>query len=278
LPGEVFPQALADELGEVLHPQAATEPDLLRRFVDLPPEHVAKLQAETKVDIEDVFSILQFSFLIDRSYVEAGLRAIADARPDFAAVYLNGLDAAEHHFWKYIEPEHFPGVTPEEVARYGHAIDQYYIYMDEVLGRYLALYPPGESTVLVVSDHGMEWNADYDPGRKLYFDRVCSGTHNSAPDGIFLAWGRDVVAGQAPSPRPTVLDITPTVLALMGVPAGENMGGRVLDEMLAKDFLAAHPPARVCAYPAPVPPPLPPPDSRANDDLVERLRALGYIR
>lgn len=56
------------------------------------------------------------------------------------------------------------------------------------------------------------------------------------------------------------------------------MGGRVLDEMLAKDFLAAHPPARVCAYPAPVPPPLPPPDSRANDDLVERLRALGYIR
>ena len=278
LPGEVYPQALGDELGEILHPQVAAEPELLRRFVDLPAEHLAKLQAETKVDTEDVFSILQFSFLIDRAYVEAGLRAIAETRPDFAAVYFNGLDAAEHHFWKYIESEHLPGVTPEEFARYGQAIDRYYVYMDEVLGRYLALYPPGASTVLVVSDHGMERNAFYDPASKFQVHRVSSGTHDYAPDGIFVAWGRDIVPGATLSPRPTVLDVAPTVLALMGLPAGENMGGRVLDAMLAQEFLAAHPPARVCAYPPPVPPPLPPVDSRANDDLVDRLRALGYIR
>jgi hypothetical protein len=278
LPGEVYPQALGDELGEILHPQAAAEPDLLRRFVDLPPEHLAKLQAETKVDTEDVFSILQFSFLIDRSYVEAGLRAITEARPDFAAVYFNGLDAAEHHFWKYVDPEHFPDVTVEDIARYGQAIDRYYGYMDEVLGRYLALYPPGESTVLVVSDHGMERNPFYDPASKFQVHRVSSGTHDYAPDGIFLAWGKDIVAGRALAPRPTVLDVAPTVLALMGLPAGVNMGGRVLDEMLAGEFLAAHPPGRVCAYPPPPPAARAPLGSRANDDLVDRLRALGYMR
>jgi predicted AlkP superfamily phosphohydrolase/phosphomutase len=278
LPGEVYPPALGDELGEILHPRAEAEPDLLQRFVDLPPEHLAKLQAETKVDTQDIFSILQFSFLIDRSYVEAGLRAIAETRPDFAAVYFNGLDAAEHHFWKYIDPGHFPDVTAEDRARYGQAIDRYYGYMDEVLGRYLALYPPGESTVLVVSDHGMERNASYDPASRFEVHRVSSGTHDYAPDGIFLAWGRDIVPGATLAPPPTVLDVAPTVLALMGLSAGSDMGGRALDEMLAQDFLAAHPPGRGCAYPPPSPAARAPLDSRANDDLVDRLRALGYIR
>jgi hypothetical protein len=74
-----------------------------------------------------------------------------------------------------------------------------------------------------------------------------------------------------------VLDIAPTLLALVGLPAGGDMPGRVLEGALA-DGVAV--PMRIASWEtigerrsdraAPV-------DPRGDADRLQRLRALGYI-
>jgi hypothetical protein len=275
---EVHPPELGAKLADVLQVDARAEPDLLARFMDAPPERARAVAGQSRVDIEDPLSVFRFALLIDRSLIDAGLRALGEHQPAFAAVYLNGLDSAEHCFWKYVEPERFPGVAPGDVARYGRVIDEYYAFMDQALGRFLAAFPADDLTVVVVSDHGQEANPEHDPASADHFDRTCSGTHEDAPDGILILSGKDVAAGARPERPPTVYDVAPTVLALMGVPVGRDMPGRVLGELLRAGFLAAHPVTTVPTHTTrPAGPGVPVP-SPAGEALRDRLRALGYIR
>lgn len=274
-PGRVWPPALAAEIADVLELDPAIAREELSRFFEL-PEGRADLLGARLGDDEDILSIFKFAYLIDKSFVGAGLRALGTRRPRFAAVYLNGLDAAEHHFWRFMRPGEFRGVREDDVARYGNVIRNYYVYMDEVLGRLLELYPLESSVVVVVSDHGHERNPDFDPGAADHFDRVCSGTHEKAPDGVFMIGGADAAVG-AKLGEARVVDVAPTVLALMGVPVAADVPGRVIEGAIAPAFLAAHPPRTVPTHStgyrhtdAPIP-------SRMNDALKEKLRGLGYI-
>jgi hypothetical protein len=271
-----WPPALAKELAVSLQLPAKAEPDLLDRFMKLPDKDKKKLLAGGEVDVEDIRSIFKFALLIDRSFIESGAAAVKQHSPDLTALYLNGLDAAEHHFWKYLEPEKFRDVPKGDVERYAKVIDEYYVYMDEVLGRFLALYPEDQLTVVIASDHGHEANRHHDPKSEGHFDRVCSGTHDEAPDGVLVIAGKDVLTG-AKLAQPSVLDITPTILALMGIPAGEDMPGRVLTEAIDPAFLAAHPVTSVPTHsadrkfsPLPV-------KSAIGDELKKKLEGIGYI-
>ncbi len=276
---ETFPPELDQEIEELIKASPDVGLQHLERFMKLPKKKLEALKAEKKVNIEDIFSVFSFALLIDQAFIVASLHGIEKYRPDFAAVYLAGLDhAAEHNFWKFIEPEKFDKVTisKEDIDRYNEVINKYYIYMDEVLGRLLALYPENESTIIVVSDHGHEANKNYDPKSDDHYNRVCSGDHNDAPDGIVILSGKDIVAG-ARLNRASVADIAPTVLALMGAPVGEDMPGRVLTEAIRPEFLAAHPLTTVRTHSAgrkysdtPVP-------SAMSKALTDKLKGLGYI-
>jgi arylsulfatase A-like enzyme len=245
--------------------------------MDLPPERLAALAVRETVDKEDILSIFQFALAIDRSLVAAWRTATGDAPPAFNAVYLNGLDAAEHHFWKFREPARFEGVDPEDVRRYGRVIDEYFVYMDEVLGEMLERYPLDRSLVLVISDHGHEANPKYDPESDDHFNRICSGTHDHAPDGVLVLAGRDARAGAVFGAQPNIFDVAPTVLALLGAPLGADMRGRVLDEALEPGFLKAHPVGRVPSHNAGWKHDAAPIRSPMSDALREKLKGLGYI-
>jgi len=168
-------------------------------------------------------------------------------------------------------------VPADEVTRYGKVIDEYYVYMDEVLGRYLALYDANELTVVIVSDHGHEANRHYDPKSEDHFDRVCSGTHDEAPDGVIVISGKDVRQG-AELKKPNVFDVTPTILALMGIPVGEDMPGRVIDEAIEPAFLAKHPVRKVKTHSADRKFSQLPVKSAIGDELKKKLEGLGYIK
>jgi len=76
----------------------------------------------------------------------------------------------------------------------------------------------------------------------------------------------------------SVFDITPTVLALLGVPVGRDMDGRVLEDALTPDFLASYPPQFVASHEdGPVARKI----IRARpgeNELLEELKSLGYVR
>jgi hypothetical protein len=76
---------------------------------------------------------------------------------------------------------------------------------------------------------------------------VPSGTHAGAPDGFLLAVGDGIKAGAVVS-NGSVLDVTPTILYLMGLPVARDMEGRVLTEIVEEDFARAHPVTFIPSY------------------------------
>ncbi len=63
-----------------------------------------------------------------------------------------GLDRAQHGFWKYHDPAH---VLHEAGSPYQHVIRDYYLHIDEEIGKILELLTD-DTVVLVVSDHGAQ--------------------------------------------------------------------------------------------------------------------------
>jgi hypothetical protein len=76
-------------------------------------------------------------------------------QPSVASFTYYQTDALGHVFWKYHEPEKFPGVPPDMVAEYGEAVRDAYRQSDAFLATFLRLVPEG-GRVVVVSDHGFQ--------------------------------------------------------------------------------------------------------------------------
>ena len=147
---------------------------------------------------------------------------------DFAAVYHRSTDWICHDFMEF-HPPRMPGVNDGEFELYREVVNGAYRLHDALLGRLLAL--AGEDvTVLVVSDHGFH----SDHLRPTAIPNVAAGIAQwHRPSGVFVANGpglrRDELLHGA-----SLLDVTPTILALFGLPAGRDMDGRVLAEAFAQ--------------------------------------------
>ncbi len=171
-----------------------------------------------------------------------------------------------HFFWQYYRPEEFTAVPDSDVLRFGQVIPEFYGYMDEILGQYLDQLEPG-TDVMVLSDHG--FGPDTNP--RIPFR---SGDHR--PYGVFLASGPHFRQGVVLNST-NVLDITPTVLYLFGLPAAADMDGRVLEEAINPSFLSAHPPQEIKSYET---------DHRAStivrssadEQVKDQIKALGYTQ
>jgi hypothetical protein len=81
-----------------------------------------------------------------------------------------------------------------------------------------------EDLLLVVSGFGME---PLSLGKRLLErlvgDRDLSGSHERAPDGFVIAFGRNVAKGNFP--RASVVDLAPTVLYYFGLPIARDLDG-----------------------------------------------------
>jgi tetratricopeptide (TPR) repeat protein len=92
-------------------------------------------------------------------------------------------------------------------------------------------------------------------------------------DGILYLWGRDVRA-RARIDGATLVDVAPTLLALLGIPAAADMPGRVLTDALVSGAAPARVPtyetAMARADAAVV-------DAAIDPVVLDRLRALGYL-
>jgi len=205
-------------------------------------------------------------FKEDGALAEFALLIEASERPDLAMVLFTGIDRISHNLWGTLEPPELyperlrPSDDQREAGR--TAIERYYEYSDALIGALLEGYGP-EDLVVVVSDHGFE------AGVGLAF---LTGVHESdaAINGVVFARGPGIPAGGG-SQGMTVLDVTPTVLAWLGLPVAEDMDGRVasfleVDEVARIPSYDVSPVERVSDAP-----------SGANDQLVDQLRALGYI-
>ena len=106
-----------------------------------------------------------------------------------------------------------------------------------------------------------------------YINRI-SGSHNENTDGIFVAWGADLVPG-ARVEGISVLDVAPTILYALGLPVAEDFAGRAWTDLFTEEFRARHPRRTVPSWGTMADWKLE--ESPVDAQLLEELRSLGYL-
>jgi hypothetical protein len=184
--------------------------------------------------------------LADRMHLQLRRALEAHTHPRLVAVRLPGLDAVAHYYLRYANPSAFGDVSDAERNRYGRVLNEYYAFIDTVIGHELEALGP-DDLLMVVSGFGME---PLSPGKRI-LERLIgnarlSGTHERGPDGFLLAYGAAVAPGRPP--RASVLDITPTLLYYFGLPVARDMDGFARTDLFRAAFTASRPITFIPSY------------------------------
>lgn len=158
---------------------------------------------------------------------------LLEAEPDFdlAMVFYDTIDVMGHYFMQY-HPPRMGHVSEADFADYRHVMNATYQFHDMMLGRLMELVGD-ETTIILLSDHG--FHSDHlrptaQPSMDDEHAAMDATWHR--PLGVIVAAGPGIRAGQTIYGA-NLLDITPTVLTLLGIPPGADMDGRVLVEAIA---------------------------------------------
>jgi predicted AlkP superfamily phosphohydrolase/phosphomutase len=259
IPHQTFPEGLVDELEPLKVRPQDLDNALLDRFYDT--TRVGQLPSEDR----ECVTGFRWSLACDETYRRIGRRLFTRYPVDLFAVYFGGADVASHRFWKFAHPEALDyRVRPGDAAVLGRVIDAYYEHLDGILGEYLADLGPAD-TLVVLSDHGFQ--PVWDPARP-----ATSGHHRL--EGVIALWGRGIAPGRIEGAR--LVDVLPTLLVLLDLPLASTLEGRPLVGALDASFVQAHPIRQVADY-GPAAAPEGPDVSDLDDNVLERLRSLGYI-
>ena len=209
---------------------------------------------------------LSMAFVDDGRVTRLSLAIEAELRPDLLMVFLPGIDRASHWLWGNLEPADFYPErlrpTPSQRRAGAEALLSYYEYTDALIGTLLARYGP-DDLVMVVSDHGFEAGVQFN---------LLTGQHETAKaaKGIFYARGPGLPAGGRMQ-GVSVNDITPTVLAWLGLPLGADMDGNPAPAAVR---------GRLRTIPTHDTRPVEHLDgdaTGAEEEMLQNLRELGYI-
>lgn len=187
----------------------------------------------------------QAPIVADRVHLQL-LNALESIEPKFLAVRFPGIDAVGHRFLRYADPSAFGDVSESERQRYGEVLNQYYGFVDILIGREMERLGSND-LLLVVSAFGME---PLSPGKRLLEilagNGQMSGTHERAPDGFVLAFGNAVATGRPP--RASVVDLAPTILYFLGLPVGRDMDGFARIDLFTPAFTSDKPVTYIPSY------------------------------
>jgi arylsulfatase A-like enzyme len=155
---------------------------------------------------------------VDR--VATWLRKRRDRRPLFAWVHL-----VDPHY-PYRAPEEFSATWPLDATRQVRAYDTEIRYVDRQFGRlrqvFSELTAPSEDVVVLTSDHG-EGLGDRD------WMLHCIHLHDELVRvPLLMAWPGKLPAGQVVEEPSGIIDVTPTLLTLLGIDPPAPMHGRDL--------------------------------------------------
>lgn len=215
-PGMVHPRRLERQLAEIrLNPNELL-PEQVLAFVP----RAAEIDQEQDRRLATVMKVLA-----ECSSVHAAALWAMEHEPwDFMGVYFDAIDHFCHGFMKYRAPRR-PHIPERDFELYSGVVDMGYQFHDMMLGAMLAKAPE-DTSVIICSDHGFH----PDHLRPVQLPTEPAGPAVEHRDlGVLIMAGpglkKDSLVHGA-----SVLDITPTILALWDLPVGEDMDGKVLVE------------------------------------------------
>jgi hypothetical protein len=288
--GLTWPTELAASLRPLMVDPASPPLEELRAILPMGPAQEKEMRDARAPIFHHGPSVLKFAWCAQRTYENIARELIpGPAQADLSLLFLVAVDPVSHTFWHYHQPEAFPELEGRRPGP-GDPVVAMYEHNDAFLAEILAAVDPG-TVVLLLSDHGFRATGNLPQAvPEDQFDEVLAanlhrgevtvgncGRHDE--QGVLVAAGGPFLPGRRVAAQH--LDITPTLLYLLGLPVPRDMPGRVLTEALDPDWVAAHPLRRVDTFEGVIPEAVVPsahlPEAASEEDL-ERLRALGYVR
>lgn len=234
LDGEIAPQALYERLRDdwPLIKQEALALMTALMPVSSDPATAAALRRAAEVDAVQVL-------------IAARVRSAA---PDFLAIYLPGLDIAQHALLGS-----GAALAPSALEARLAGLRNYYVYLDALLKD--ALVPAADELVLLLTQ----------PGRLGSIDH-----------GLMAA--RGAYAATEVSAGGRAIDIAPTILHALGVPVSREFAGAPVLGLFSRPFVQRFPVREVESYGRRSAPAALREGQPLDQEMIERLRSLGYVR
>lgn len=224
-PGTVHPEEKAAFFEKLrIHPGELTAAHILPfipKASEIDQEKDKRLQSLTKI-------------LADASTIQAAATYILENEEwDFMGVYFDAIDHFCHGFMKFHPPQ-LPGIPDDKFELYKDVVISAYKFHDMMLERLLQL--AGEDvTVMLISDHG--FHPDHLRPLALPKEPAAPALEHS-PYGIVVMNGPHIKKDERIYGA-SILDVTPTLLTLFGLPVGNDMDGNVMvnafDETILPD-------------------------------------------
>ncbi len=215
-PGTIWPERLREPLAELRLRPSEIDGDIIRMFID----RAADIDYSKPNLVQALTNVLA-----ECLSTHAAATWLMEHEPwDFMAVYQIGIDHFSHSFMNFHPPRE-SWVPEGDFEMYKDVVASGYRLMDLFLARLLELAGP-ETTVMILSDHGFH----SDHLRPKVIPNIPAGpAAQHRPLGILTIAGPGIVRDERIY-GVTLLDIAPTVLSLFGLPAAQDMPGRVLVE------------------------------------------------
>lgn len=261
------PPELAAEIAPLLRRPTDLTYEEVSPFVEVSPELFAQ-----PFDLSDDLGHFKWALATAKSYRDIGLELWRQEKPDLEMVYIEGVDSTSHLFGHLFRVEGLAGELAVQKEKFGQTVEEMYRFADELVGQYLDAMDD-DTTLVIASDHGFRLGELHDdPSRVRDMRRVSERFHRI--EGILYLYGRGVKR-HARLDKPVLVDVAPTVLALLGLPAAEDMPGRVLMEALetpqVPDRIASYETGELGEREGIAR------DSEVDQAVIERLEALGYL-
>ncbi|HKI35556.1 MAG TPA: alkaline phosphatase family protein [Gemmataceae bacterium] len=264
LPNSVHPPELHDTLAELrLHPD-----ELRGEMIELFIPRAREIDQEKDPRLAGVVRTLCECV----SMHSAATWLLQNQEWDFAGIYYDAIDHFCHLAMKYHPPRQ-DWIPEKDFELYKNVVSAGYQFHDMMLGTLLKL--AGEdTTVLLMSDHGFH----PDHLRPRAIPQIPAGPAIEHRDFGILAMRGPGLKKDELLHGPCVLDITPTLLTLFGLPVGADMDGKVLVGAFEQPPEVKTIPSWEDVHGADG---RHPPDTRLDPEsskaALEQLVALGYI-
>jgi predicted AlkP superfamily phosphohydrolase/phosphomutase len=270
-----YPSELIDELPKV---GMSNERYMEDRHKFGMPEELYPPKADSK-NIEMLAGNYKSYWSQDRAVREACRRLLRKNNVDVFAVVYRIIDVSSHLFWTYIDIDLIDQMraklakgtlTQADIdrmdAEFTKVIGPIYMYADHILGDFIRS-ADANTNFIICSDHGFK----FEEGRYGH------SSMKEPPDGVIILTG-PAFRKNAKITGATLLDITPTLLYLEGLPVARDMDGKILFSAFKPEFLRANKPTLVASHDKGVRQKGEPASSEMDDEILQDLRSLGYIQ
>ncbi len=227
LTGELPPvHGVRDNIGYSLKSSSVTLQDILRQSGYRTGAAVSSFVLRHETGLDSGFEFYDDAMTVSASETVSSWQRNGDLTRQTLQSWMDGLDTTRVFGFLHLYEPHMPYEPPAEFAHFENPYDGEIAYADAIVGRFLdhlrerGLYD--KALIVLLSDHGegLGEHGEQEHGVFLYRESI------QVP--LLIKLPRNQHAGEENDRVASLTDVTPTVLAALGIPPTPAMNGRDL--------------------------------------------------